>query len=277
MVLELREYIHASNFENIQTVVFGSLTGELQVQGQTIGHVLPLSVRERALTHHPYHQTLHLSPEIPLDPRRLEWLEEQRNGKNLELTLKLEIATQTFGLIPWDGPFQGQIGLIDTQPIKGDLRYTVPDTHWREQVLPQLGYGKVIAFELPAVSLQSHEGLKHAFTALEQAQRLFHQGLYDEAAAKCRIALEQFQEQVERGDGSGRTIPKLKKHWETRLGKTTYDWLDQALIPLKDAANKPAHSANNHFDRLGAQMLLMVTAALVSYAARYLEGTGETP
>ena len=83
VVLELREYIHASNFENIQTVVFGSLTGELQVQGQTIGHVLPLSVRERALTHHPYHQTLHLSPEIPLDPRRLEWLEEQRNGKTL--------------------------------------------------------------------------------------------------------------------------------------------------------------------------------------------------
>lgn len=138
----------------------------------------------------------------------------------------------------------------------------------REKVLPRLGYGKVMAIELPVISIESCKALEHSFKALEKAQRHFSYGMYDDAVGACRVALEQFFEPMDKGDGSGKTIPKLKKSWESQLGKASYEWLNTSISSIKDAANKPHHSANDHFDRFGAQMLLTVTTALISYAAQ---------
>jgi hypothetical protein len=125
--------------------------------------------------------------------------------------------------------------------------------------------------ELPRVPIESCAALKDAFDALQQAQRLESQGLYDDAVGKCRVALEPFFELVEKVDPATKVktrVPILKTSWETKLGKATYDWLSASFRAIKDPANKPHHSPKSYFDQLDAQMVMNVTTALIAYAAQ---------
>lgn len=256
----------SSRQANIQSWSFGTVTGELIMGSEKITDIRSYSLNTRRLSgvHYPYDEYLNI--EIPLNARQIEWIERQRAGKSFEAKLRVNLQVQVFGSSQHTLPFP--FGLLENLCIQGELPIVVPDTQWREQVLPGLGYGKVIVVELPAVSLDSCAALGHSFKALENAQKQFNLGLYDEAAGSCRIALDQFFEQVPKGEGTDRTVPKLKKSWEKKLGESTYHWLGTSLSAIKEATNAVHHSPNSHFDRLGVQMILMVTTALVSFAAQ---------
>lgn len=259
------------HLNEIYSVQLGAIHGELIFGAQKISDSLPRHLNRLFFE---FDQDEYVYLEFPLDARRTEWIEQLREG-SLAGSVRVSIATLVLG--------QERV-VRDGQPLPvvfresvatlGDVPFTVPDTQWREKVLPMLGYGKVIAIELPAVPLESFQGMGHSFKAMAQAQKLFQIGHYDDAVGKCRTALEQFFESVEvvNGDGDKKKIPMLKKSWETRIGLATYNWLNESLGQIKDAANKPHHSPNDHFDRLGAQMLIMVTAALISYAANTCDG-----
>lgn len=249
----------------VQAWSFGVLTGELLIGSEKVADIRPYSINNRMLGGQNYSNEIYLNIEIPLDARRIEWLELKRAGKSFEATLRINLQVQSFGqnLHTRDFP----CGLLEASTIQGDIPFTIPDTHWRERVLPGLGYGKVMVVELPAASLEACKALDHSYKALEKAQMQFALGLYDGTVGSCRVALDQFFEPAEKDDGSGKTVPRLKKSWERRLGEATYQWLDSSLGAIKAEANKPHHSPNNHFDRLEAQMLMMITTALISYAA----------
>ena len=256
--------------DKVQAWSFGILTGELLIGTEKIADIKTYTLNRIRLGSENYPAEYYLNIEIPLDAKRIEWLERQRAGKSFEAKLHIDLQVQIFGSSQHTTEFS--CGLMDVSSIQGDIPFTVPDTQWRERVLPGLGYGKVMVVELPAISLESCAALEHSFKALENAQKQFALGLYDETAGSCRVALDQFFEQVKKEEGSDKTIPKLKTSWETRLGTATHQWLDAAFGAIKVATNKPHHDPKNHFDRLGAQMVLMVTTALVSYAAQHLSG-----
>lgn len=260
--------------DQVQAWSFGILTGELLIGNEKVADIKTYSLNDMRSGKQDYPTELYLNIEAPLDAKRIEWLERRRAGKSFEAKLHIELQVQLFGSNQHTPEFS--CGLLGISSIQGDLPFIVPDTQWRERVLPALGYGKVMVVELPAVSLESCAALDHSFKALENAQKQFTLGLYDETAGSCRVALDQFFEQVKKEEGSDRTIPKLKTSWETRLGTATHQWLDSALGAIKVATNKPHHDPKNHFDRLGAQMLLMVTTALVSYAAQQLSAEVQT-
>jgi len=248
-----------AKFADIKTHSVNSwLWGELRTEGEKQRNV-------------PIRTDLTLTIEIPLNARSIEWIEKQRSGKSFEALLHINLQVQIFGKNMHTPSFQS--GLMDALCIEGDIPIVVPDTHWREKVLPGLGYGRTLVIELPAISPDACQALDHSLKAFNKAQRQFELGLYDETAASCRIALENFFES--KADESGRMIPRLKQSWENRLGAATYQWLDTALGTIKVATNKTHHSPDNHFNRLGAQMLLMVTTALVSYAAQYYSTKSE--
>jgi hypothetical protein len=257
--------------QDVQAWSFGCLSGELLVGNERVGNIQPYSVSRGRYGSKDYSDELYLNIEIPLDALRIGWIESNRAGKSFEAKLRINLEVQVFGRDTRLEPIS--YGLLDVSSIHGDIPFIVPDTHWREKVLPGLGYGKVMIVELPAVSLETCKELDHSYKALEKAQKQFALGLYDEAVGSCRVALDQFFEPMDKGDGSGKTIPKLKKSWESRLGEATYQWLDSALGAIKTEANKPHHSPNDHFDRFEAQMLMMITTALISYAAAQIEET----
>lgn len=250
----------------IYSLQIGTIQGELILNGQKISDSVPRHLN-RLVYEYDLDENVYL--EFPLDARRIDWIEQQRQGSLLG-SVRISISSLVLGTPhkTQDEP-SSPVVFRDALTIYGDVPFTVPDTQWRETVLPALGYGTVIAIELPAVPIESFQKLDSSFKAMSQAQKLFQIGHYDDAVAKCRTALEHFFEfvEVEKGDGSKKKIPILKKSWETRLGQATYNWLNESLGAIKDAANKPHHSPNDHFDRLGAQMLIMVTTALISYAA----------
>ena len=250
----------------IYSVQLGAIQGELILNTQKISDSMPRHLN-RLVYEFDGDENVYL--EFPLDARRIEWIEQLRQG-SLAGSVRISIATLVLGQerVVREEPLPPVV-FREAVATYGEVPFTIPDTQWREKVLPMLGYGKVIAIELPAIPLESFQELDNSFKALTQAQKLFQIGHYDDAVAKCRTALEQFFEPVEvvNDDGSKKKIPMLKKSWETRLGQSTYNWLNESLGGIKDAANKPHHSPNVHFDHLGAQMLMMITAALISYAA----------
>lgn len=265
--LNISDEIGWRSRNKIQAWSFGMLTGELLIGSEKIADIKTYSVNRIRSGGENYPTDFYLNIEIPLDARRIEWLERQRAGKSFEAKLRIDLQVLLFGNNQHTPDFS--CGLMDASSIQGEINFIVPDTQWRERILPGLGYGKVMVVELPAISLESCAALGHSFKALENAQKQFNLGLYDETAASCRVALDQFFEQVDKGDDSGRKIPKLKKSWESKLGAATHQWLDDSFGAIKEVANKPHHSPHNHFDRLGAQMLLMITTALVSYVGQH--------
>ncbi|HKI52813.1 MAG TPA: hypothetical protein VJ987_01715 [Anaerolineales bacterium] len=247
-----------------RSIQLGIVQAELIIAGQRVADSIPYQLNRLIFY---FDQDEHVYLEFPLDAHRLEWIEQQRSG-SMEGSVRLKISCLTLGSERGNQTDVDQLAFRDASTIHGDIPFTVADTQWREKVLPGLGHGKVIAIELPAIPTESFQALEHSYKALEQAQKQFLLGHYDDAVGKCRVALDQFFESVDKGDGSGKKIPKLKKSWETKLGESTYRWLNESFSAIKDAANKPHHSPNSHFDRLGAQMLLMVTTALLSCVAR---------
>lgn len=258
--------IESMHRNEIYSAQLGAIQGELMINGVKISDSLPRYLNRLV---YEYDQDEHVYLEFPLDARRIEWIEQQRQG-SLQGLVRVSISLLALGLARGtQDQYHPPAVFRDSVANLGNVPFTVPDAQWREQVLPGLGYGKVIAIELPAVPIESFQKLDQSFKAMSQAQKLFQIGHYDDAVGKCRTALEQFFESVEvdNGEDSKKKMPMLKKSWETRLGQATYAWLNESLGQIKDAANKPHHSPNDHFDRLGAQMLIMITTALISYAA----------
>ncbi len=213
---------------------------------------------------------LHL--EIPLDRIRLALLERMRKGGDVKLRLDCELLVDELVEVGdvKQMPNPSVWGLRTHHRLHSQVQVVIPRSTWVERVLPQTGFGQVHILELPAVPIESCAGLKAAFEALQQAQKLEREGYYIEAIGMCRKALEPFFESVEKTNDKGEKIkvPVLKASWELRLGKAAYDWLNTSLIALKGPTNQALHLSSTIFGQLEAQMFLLVTTAVVSYAVK---------
>jgi len=213
--------------------------------------------------------------EFPLTCRQIETLEGLRKGKDIELSLWFYI--ETLELVSLQTPASRQIRHEDIWAIAyqkeyfENLRMTCPSNIWIDQVLPGLGYGKIHVVEFPAIPLSNIEVYGDAFTALQQAQNFHQIGLYDLAVGQCRIALDKFFQHVPDPKRPEKMIPVLNLKWINRLGKATYDWLNEALSAIKSDSNVVHHSPQRHFSQFDSQMMIAITMALVAYAARYEE------
>jgi len=220
--------------------------------------------------------------EFPLDQVRVSALERLRNGGEMKLRLDATLTIrQLFALgqspqgVP-PNPIWGHT-VIQHLHCQADLPIT-RDT-WVTRVLPNVGFGVVHTLEFPAVPIESCAKLTHSFEALRKAQELHKIGLYDDAVAKCRVALDQFFEMEKKVETTGgeqiiSRVPVLRRSWETRLGQATYVWLSSALRVIKEAANPVHHSPSAHYDQLESQLILANTTAFVAYVARTMD-TGE--
>src|SRR5579859_3384432 len=210
--------------------------------------------------------------EIPLDQRRLALLNRLRKGGDVKLRLDLELLADELVEIarPQNPPGTSIWGLKEHHRMFSKVPAEIPRSKWIEQVLPQTEFAKIHILELPAIPLESCAAMKAAFDALQHAYKLESQGFYDDAVAKCRVALEPFFERAEIIDDKGekRKVPILKSSWQTQLGRVTYDWLNAALIAMKRAADEPHHLSSSSFGQLEAQMLLAVTTSLIAYAVK---------
>jgi hypothetical protein len=239
--------------------------------GQKIADARPISLSRVIQGHQAYLGSEYLNLEFPLDAQRIAAIERVRQGGSLQLRLDVQIHVDEIGVIEAHAESKRPAlwGLRTVQAMTMQQGFQIPQTHWIERVLPAVGYGKVHILEFPATPLEACAALDHSFKALQQAEEKHRLGFYDDAAGKCRLAIEPFfDHEPAANHPESRKIPVLKKHWETRLGKATHDWLKATLGAIKDAANPPHHSPNEHYSQLDSQMILAVTTAVVAYIAR---------
>lgn len=259
---------------------FIAVSGRLLTGGQLVARASPNPV---GFTIQPRFNELknqlhHL--EFALDASRLAALERQRAGGDLKVRLEAELEVMQLRALNLNPQNQSMLEAVWGQVQRHRLRFgvdlSVPKSVWIERVLPQVGHGVIHLIELPAIPVSAGEGMKHGFEALRQAVELHKTGHYPEAVGKCRVALEEFFEYPEVKDDAGvtRRVPTLKSSWETRLGKATFTWLSQTLAALKAGSNKPHHLASATYSQFDSQMLIMVTMAVVSYAAKHLGEDG---
>jgi hypothetical protein len=245
------------------------LSARLEFGEQLFVDALPAVLSVGVSTSHPVLPNYVVTLEFPMSAAIVGALERLRKGGNLKASFSATLEFQDLRLA--GGSFPNETWVIAARHIQFATAHAeFPSSAWVTRVLPSLGYGVVHVIELPAVPLQKNAKFADAFQALEQARDRHAAGLYDDAAAKCRIALEQFFETVEVPDEKERLrkVPRLKKSWETRLGKATYEWLNSDMCAVRFGANPTHHSPHNHFDQLESQLLLAVTVALVTYVAR---------
>ncbi len=209
---------------------------------------------------------------FPLDQARIAFLERHRNGGDLKFQVSLTLTVEKlYALHDPPVPNDAAWGFVNRLDVSLQREITIPRAAWISRVLPQVGYGTVHLIELPAIALSAVENYREAFQALTRAQEYHRQGLFDEAAGACRIALERFFDypEVTGADNLTRKVPTLKKSWETKLGQATYQWLNSSLGAIKQAANPPHHKPGPHYDQLESQILIAVTVAIVAYAAKH--------
>ncbi len=209
---------------------------------------------------------------FPLDAVRIAFLERVRNGGDLKLNIHLILTVEKlYALHEPPIPHNVAWGFVNRLDVFLQQEITVLRSVWISRVLPQIGYGTIHLIELPAIPLSAVENYKEAHQALQRAQEHHKQGLYDEAAASCRVALERFFDypEITGSDNLTRKVPTLKKSWETKLGKATYDWLNASLRAIKQASNPPHHAPGPHYNQLEAQILIAITVAVVAYAAKH--------
>jgi hypothetical protein len=255
---------------------FRSVTAQLYFStGHKIADARPISLSRVVHGHQAYLGSEYLNFEFSLDARRISAIERVRQGGSLQLRLDIQIHVDEIGIIePHVESKRPAIwGLRTAQVMTLQQGFQIPQTHWIERVLPAVGYGKVHILEFPATPLETCAALDHSFKALKQAEEKHRLGFYDDAAGKCRLAIEPFfdHEPVDPTQPESRKKPVLKKSWETKLGKATHDWLKATLGSIKDASNAPHHSPNEHYSQLDSQMILAVTTAVVAYIARSIK------
>jgi hypothetical protein len=263
-------HIHPSNPRS--GIRFGPLRGQIELAHRPFAVAPPVNVNLLLRADYAAMSDQLYYLEFSLDAARIAFLEKVRAGGDLKLKINLTLTVEKlFALHDGPIPHDAIWGSVNRLDVTWHDEITVPRSSWVSRVLPQIGYGTIHLIELPAIPLAAVENFKAAFESLTQAQEHHKHGLYDEAVAKCRVALEHFFErhEVTGSDKLTRLVPKLKSSWETKLGKVTYDWLNGSLAAIKGATNPTHHAPGPHYDQLEAQVLIAVTIAVVAYAAKH--------
>jgi len=254
-----------------------SLDGKLSFNGSLLARSgsLPVHFILQQKFHTLKNQHHHL--EFALDANRLAAIEAKRGGGDVKFHLDVVLSVQKLHALtepPANQPMVSIVwGFIQTMQLYLQTDLVIPRDAWVSRVLPNTGYGITHILEFQAAPIESCHAIDHSFKALKQAEEKHKLGYYDDAAGKCRMAIEPFfdYKPVDPSHPESRKIPVLKKHWETKLGQATYEWLKNTLGSIKDASNPPHHSPTAHYSQFDSQMILAITTAVVAYIARTMK------
>jgi hypothetical protein len=195
---------------------------------------------------------------IPLSLSGIEYIESARNG-DLNLTILLELQFLYY---------RKTNSILSNGVSNTTANFTIPQSEWINNVLPGIGFNKKMLIELLIPEIEENNLAKDSILSLDKARHHFNQGQYDDAVAKCRMALEPF---FEKTDSNGKSRKVFKDNWKQQLGESTYTWLTDTARAITVASNKPHHSPKEHYDRNESQLILITTTSIVSFITSAIE------
>ena len=212
-----------------------------------------------------------MTPEIdfPLDALRLERIEGVRRG-DLKLAVRMTIYSSlstTLEVTRNGQTIPEEFLSASFETSTASLSFEIPHSHWTKNILPALGWGQVQLVEIPQLHKLIPEEHAKSLNELLEARRYYDAGDPDKSVAHCRSALEPLQKK----------LPELKTaiesqtefEWLRDIGTATYNWLDTLQKRTYKLTNKVHHVPSiGHFSRADAEVILLVTTAVVAYVGR---------
>ncbi|PKN67823.1 MAG: hypothetical protein CVU57_01010 [Deltaproteobacteria bacterium HGW-Deltaproteobacteria-15] len=188
---------------------------------------------------------------LDLTPAQIEALEEVRKGEDLFFCFDMK----------------GE-GYKDDQHWEAWDQLTIPVNRktWTD-VLRQIGYADFLLFEIPVPHSNSPAELKNAIASLEKARDHFLAGSYDDTVANCRKSLESIEKGLNEETAQKEAVRHYQRNRDEMSKEERQLFLREALKRYTHLAHHTSETgANFRFDRAEANMVMGVTAALVSHA-----------
>jgi len=210
--------------------------------------------------------------EIPLDLLTIERIEQAREG-NLRAALKLR---GFFAIHVTDGTGKGLgVHRFETATLE-PIVFPIPKSQWVEQLLPQLGYGRLELIEVRISNGIRAEGLPKAVQEVREARAYLANGDWEQVVAHCRSTLEAIL------DSRPLQLPPVSKfgmkvntfindHLGSKLGEKQTKLLADEMNLLWDVCSKAAHpNPPDYFKRADAEFIVRNTTAILEYVSRLL-------
>lgn len=182
-------------------------------------------------------QYITYSLEFPLDNKQIAKIEEERRG-NIELIVTLRLLLG----------FYEYTSISRFDDISKGLDVTVPQSHWVDKVLPDLGFGSFFIVEIPA----GDRTIQKAWKYIELAEASFNNWNSKAVFANCRELGNLLDETIKKTFGPksfayqerwGRMYSRfshwasLDLHLEGILNKSNQYAQDEVMIRKSDAEN----------------------------------------
>lgn len=212
---------------------------------------------------------------IPLDSFRVQHIESQRIG---DPSFRFDFIFQyiRYQQIPRK---QRNPHIERFEQGWHQFSISIPQSHWVNNVLPGLGYGKIAFVEVPTPESAFGETLKGAVVEFEKGQKYLLLGDYNKALGQCRNALEMLSNAVEyKGTPKNGTNPSFADKIDYVLSilpsaPTGFrrDNLARMCKDLYGFTSPSEHSSPPSFTRDDAEMTRHIVAAVLSYVGRFLD------
>jgi hypothetical protein len=206
--------------------------------------------------------------EVPLDLMTLERIERARDG-DLRVALKLD------GYIAVHNP--NKTGVMRFEVTRIDpIVFTIPQSHWVKQLLPQLGYGSLELIEVRIANGALPAGIPKAVEEIRKARAYLVDGDWDKAAAHCRMTLETILDsrplQLPPGSRFALKVDTfINDHFSSNLGGKQSKLLAEEMKLLWEVCSKAAHpNMPDYFKREDVMFIVCNTTAILQYVSNIL-------
>jgi hypothetical protein len=210
--------------------------------------------------------------EVPLDLFAIERIEQSREG---ELRAALTFRGY-FAIHISEGSDKG-LGVHRFQTVAIEpIVFTIAKSQWVEQILPQLGNGRLELIEVRLPDGFRAEGLPKAVQEVRMARSYLDNGDWDKAVAHCRNVLEAIldsrQLQLPQASKFGLKVDTfIGEVLGAKLGEKQSKLLAEEMKLLWEVCSKAAHpSPPDYFKRADTNFIVRNTTAILEYVGRLL-------
>jgi len=194
---------------------------------------------------------------------------EEKRIDNFKATIDVNfraINTQSY-TVPIGNTKKDITFMTDITQTFCNISFEIPQSLWITKHLAGLAWQASSIVELPSSNELIPEEYSSSLTELAKANEYFNKGDYDKVVAHCRSAIDPIRKKLP--ELKSLITSKSSYEWIDSVNASTFNWLDKLIKETGNFASKTHHTpSTGHFSRHEAQVVQMITTAIIAYAGK---------